>query len=400
MTSTTCNALDEESMDKEMSERTIRIQGPRGASMVLVVGLLQELGIESDDVDAIASGPPGSNAYDVVFREKDKCTSFLSYLNKGARRYKDFDYEFSMFGRQIVTLKVHWLPVCTRPMVIHEIFSKFGKVVAIKNDILKIGDFKTMSGVRLVSLEVSVSEKAAIPHIVAFDCGAKAQVTMQGRPPLCLRCLELGHVRGACPGSVTNGTARFSGSWADRVRRGGPKAAKSSADVTPSQDTEGDLATRKVAPDGSLEPISEAQWQQVKKGRSGKVTQKATPTTNEPKVKTAQKDPVAQEPAASKGAEGSTVQASTEAVKTTAQGEAVAHTVNATDSGAHHEMDTDIQGMKRTRDEEEHFTPMAKNKPGSGPVSSPEDPFEGMFTQDSVIDGLLASQSPHHNAIN
>ncbi|KAH3804393.1 hypothetical protein DPMN_132678 [Dreissena polymorpha] len=176
MSSKNWSALDEESMDKEMSERTIRIQGPRGASMVQVVGLLQELGIASEDVYALASGPPGSNSYDVVFKEKDKCDSFLKYLNKGARRYKDFDYEFSVFGRQIVTVKVHWLPVCTRPMVIHDIFSKFGKVVSIRNDTLKIRDFETLSGVRLVTLEVSVSEKAAIPHIVAFDCGAKALV--------------------------------------------------------------------------------------------------------------------------------------------------------------------------------------------------------------------------------
>ncbi|KAH3804404.1 hypothetical protein DPMN_132689 [Dreissena polymorpha] len=65
-------------------------------------------------------------------------------------------------------------------MVIHDIFSKFGKVVSISNDTLKVGNFETASGVRLVTLEVSVSEKAAIPHIVSFECGAKALVTMQG----------------------------------------------------------------------------------------------------------------------------------------------------------------------------------------------------------------------------
>ncbi|KAH3804385.1 hypothetical protein DPMN_132670 [Dreissena polymorpha] len=93
------------------------------------------------------------------------------------------------------------------------------------------------------------------------------------------------------------------------------------------------------------------------------------------------------------------VEASTEAVKISAQCETITHTVDATDSGAHHGMDTDIQDITRTLDDDEDFTPMHKNKPGSGPVSPPEDPFDGMFTQDSVKDGLLASQSPHHNAI-
>ncbi|XP_052230381.1 uncharacterized protein LOC127844314 isoform X1 [Dreissena polymorpha] len=352
-----------------------------------------ELEVTSEDVDALASGPPGSNAYDVVFREKVKCDSFLKYLNKGARRFKDLDYEFSMFGRQIVTLKVHWLPICTRAMVIHDIFAKYGKVISIRNDILKVGDFETASGVRLVTLEVSQTEKAAIPHVVSFKCGAKALVTMQGRPPLCLRCMELGHVRGACPGIVTDGTARFSGTWADRVRQGGPKASKATDEVTPSKGPGID-----VAPDGSLEPITEAHWQQVKKSR--KATPKDAPATKEPskKVKTVQLDQVE-----SQDVEGSAAPADTptEVVRTPggAKGEALLDSVHVTDDGAHHEMDTDIHGTKRTRSEDNEFTPMPKNKPGKGPVSSPEDPFDNLFTQDSVKDGLLASQSPHHNAM-
>ncbi|KAH3804405.1 hypothetical protein DPMN_132690 [Dreissena polymorpha] len=76
MSSKNWSALNEESMDKGLS-------GSRGASMVQVVGLLQKLGIASEDVDALASGPPGGNAYDVVFEEKDKYDSFFKYLNKG-----------------------------------------------------------------------------------------------------------------------------------------------------------------------------------------------------------------------------------------------------------------------------------------------------------------------------
>ncbi|KAH3739171.1 hypothetical protein DPMN_045818 [Dreissena polymorpha] len=61
-------------------------------------------------------------------------------------------------------------------------------------------------------------------------------------------------------------------------------------------------------------------------------------------------------------------------------------------------MDTDITGVKRTREEEE-FTPLPRNRPRKGPQTSIRDQIdllaEEMFTQDSIQDGILGMQSPH-----
>lgn len=53
-----------------------------------------------------------------------------------------------------------------------------------------------------------------MPHLVEFGSGQCVLITMQGRPPLCLKCRCVGHVRKDC-------TSR---SWAQVVRGGSVNA--------------------------------------------------------------------------------------------------------------------------------------------------------------------------------
>ena len=59
------------------------------------------------------------------------------------------------------------------------------------------------SGVRIVKVEVDEVGKSRVPHLLQFECGSRALVTVRGRPPLCLRCHRVGHLRSGCPGAVT-----------------------------------------------------------------------------------------------------------------------------------------------------------------------------------------------------
>lgn len=56
-----------------------------------------------------------------------------------------------------------------------------------------------MNGVREVLLRTDEIRKQKIPHLVNFQSGQSILITMQGRPPFCLKCRELGHVRRNCP---------------------------------------------------------------------------------------------------------------------------------------------------------------------------------------------------------
>lgn len=51
------------------------------------------------------------------------------------------------------------------------------------------------NGQWFATLEVDEVQKNNIPHLFKFACGNRALLTVRGRPPLCLRCHKVGHVR-------------------------------------------------------------------------------------------------------------------------------------------------------------------------------------------------------------
>jgi hypothetical protein len=63
---------------------------------------------------------------------------------------------------------------------------------------MKVGSGTFKSRVRLVKKEVSEIERGKLPHLLRNECGNKALVTVYGRPPLCLKCMQIGHYRSNC----------------------------------------------------------------------------------------------------------------------------------------------------------------------------------------------------------
>ncbi|KAH3828559.1 hypothetical protein DPMN_130540 [Dreissena polymorpha] len=183
-------------------ERTVKVHGKRGASMIGVINILTKNGVADTDVEWISSGPPGSLQYDVTFKEKDKCLTFLKCTKHQSVTHNNVLYRFLKCGKQIVHCRVHWLPAFVGDHVIAEIFDKFGTVLSIEHDTLKVGDFVTHSGVRVITLEVYNNKEDSVPHMIEFECGARALITMRGRQPLCLYCKEVGHVRMNCPNNI------------------------------------------------------------------------------------------------------------------------------------------------------------------------------------------------------
>lgn len=62
------------------------------------------------------------------------------------------------------------------------------------------GEHITLDGTRQVKMKVDEFKKQIIPHIINFKSGQMLLVTMAGRPPYCLKCKAIGHVRNRCPG--------------------------------------------------------------------------------------------------------------------------------------------------------------------------------------------------------
>ncbi|KAH3811387.1 hypothetical protein DPMN_139797 [Dreissena polymorpha] len=226
-------------------------------------------------------------------------------------------------------------------------------------------------------------KKASIPHLLSFQCGSKALVTMRGRPPLCLRCFELGHVKGECPGRASGGTNQSSGTWADKVRQKNTDAKFTQEDNPPSQSTEKSGATgvgENVASDVSVEPISESQWQETKR-RPRKDGSKVKPTQEGRTKKTKS----AKQPQEEKSKVPQVAQTQTTTVD---KGEAHSETTN---------MEVSVASAKRKVEEVENFTLMPRNRFVSGRMPAEDDGLDAseVLTQDGIYDGILEVQSPH-----
>ncbi|KAH3828489.1 hypothetical protein DPMN_130469 [Dreissena polymorpha] len=366
-------------INKGWMERTLKVQGTRGASMAAVINLLRANGFTEHHIDAVASGPPGSLSYDVVFTEKAKMMEFIEDVPSGGLTHDGVKYFVQSYGKQLVDVRVHWLPVFIDNRVLEEMFGTFGTVISIKHETMDMDGFHVISGVRVVRLQIDEEAKNSIPHLLNFACGAKALLTVRGRQPLCLRCMNLGHIRGSCPENSKPKTARNTsgdtdgsqgGSWAEVVSR----------------------KTFKKTPTEAAPMVSKVVGEETPSGgasgpdRAGESTESVNPQTGGGKghAKKAKTRSVF---------EGAPIEAGTTLGDT--QGEKLTDVVGVTDDGAHHEMDTNIQGTKRSIDVDDISTPMPRNAPRSGPAPPPEDPFDGMFTQDSIQDGILGLQSPH-----
>ncbi|KAH3808496.1 hypothetical protein DPMN_136852 [Dreissena polymorpha] len=112
--------------------------------------------------------------------------------------------EVSSLGLKRVMLKIHWLPVYFNTGKLSEIFSKFGKVLRVTDEHFDYDGVEIATGVRRVFIELEEDKLSCVPHLLNFACGARALITMYGRPPpLCLRCRTIGHVSRKCPGQNT-----------------------------------------------------------------------------------------------------------------------------------------------------------------------------------------------------
>ncbi|KAL3877948.1 hypothetical protein ACJMK2_035589 [Sinanodonta woodiana] len=99
----------------------------------------------------------------------------------------------------ITDLRVHWLPLYISDQLIEEVLSPFGKVLDITIDkTLLDKDTMTFNGTRNVKLQTTEFDSRHIPHIVSL-CQCGMLITMKGRPSICLKCRQSGHLRKDCP---------------------------------------------------------------------------------------------------------------------------------------------------------------------------------------------------------
>ncbi|XP_049270085.1 uncharacterized protein LOC125757874 [Rhipicephalus sanguineus] len=98
-----------------------------------------------------------------------------------------------------IKLKLLWLPPHLEPRRVEEAFQAYGVVKSIERETRRCAGMEQwMTTNRDVALELKDGiTVSSIPHIMSIY-GHQCLVLIPGRPPLCLRCKRVGHVRRQC----------------------------------------------------------------------------------------------------------------------------------------------------------------------------------------------------------
>ena len=182
-------------MEAESLKRSIKLLS-KGASLADIGTLLVKYGIPVSEVESISTGQPGDQSYYISFKSVSSVEKICLAAPLEVNNRK---FLLTCLGKQVINVRVHWLPAFAPSTLVTNIMTEYGKVLKVSDGFVEIEGVQVKSGVRNVMLEVSESQRLEVPHIINFNCGTQVLLTFPGRPSMCLRCHQLGHIRRDCP---------------------------------------------------------------------------------------------------------------------------------------------------------------------------------------------------------
>ena len=129
--------------------------------------------------------------------EEDKET----LLSRGTVQVNGKSFKIKSAARRHFAARVHWVPVFITNNVIRKTFGDYAEVKSFKHEVYTDAGLDGIAtGVRKVLM---VGDSHQVPHVLQVVDPDNAEVwkclvTIAGRPPLCLRCKKIGHVRKSC----------------------------------------------------------------------------------------------------------------------------------------------------------------------------------------------------------
>ncbi|XP_060082152.1 uncharacterized protein LOC132561440 [Ylistrum balloti] len=156
----------------------------------------------------LASGLPGEEIVS-VFRCEAPNTWFVTLrsevhvdrvVEKGPMKETYFSLVPERCDQRRLSIRVQWLPSWISDDAIAEHFDgHYGKVVHVSRETTTIGEVRLETGTRVLTLVIREGDQDLIPYRSRMF-GKVALIIVPGRPPICLRCQQVGHVRSQCPG--------------------------------------------------------------------------------------------------------------------------------------------------------------------------------------------------------
>ena len=180
--------------------RTVRLVPDEGKSFSTygdVLNSLVKLGVEPDEVKALYKVSAFDTSFSLMLAYSDTVERLISCKTIQTDRNR---FTIMKMTEQVVTLRIHWLPIYFDNSILKEILGQYGDVLDVRMLKSAHADVVAFDGVREVRIKVDEFQKQLIPHLVKFQSGQSILVTMYGRPPYCLKCSNIGHTRKNCPG--------------------------------------------------------------------------------------------------------------------------------------------------------------------------------------------------------
>ena len=159
-------------------------------------------------------------------------------------------------------VRVHWAPFYMPNRAIEAELARYGRINSCEHEVMarETGFNKVSTGVRTVTM--SGVQLADLPHLItvtSLEAGEKhvLLITVPGRPPLCLRCRQEGHIRKDCVtpfcrhhgqyGHATEDCVNAKSTYS-RVVQGTPRREPAMGEATAVDDPQAELATGGAAP--------------------------------------------------------------------------------------------------------------------------------------------------------
>ena len=195
-----CQETEYINVDK--MERTVRLvprESGRGASYGELLDAIEQVGVPTAEIEGIFKVSPTDNSFSILLKYDN---SIQTFIETASLKAGNMIYDIMKMAEQVVTVRVHWLPIFYDSSILYELFSKYGEVLDIKMMKTDHAKITTFNGSREVKLKTDEFRKHIIPHLVNFNSGQSILLTIPGRPPYCLRCNCTGHIRSRCPGRL------------------------------------------------------------------------------------------------------------------------------------------------------------------------------------------------------
>ena len=185
-------------VNAERLRKTVQLvpkSGSKAASYGELLNALEDLGVPPDEIEGIYKVSSTDNTYSVQMRFEDTVEAIVE---KGEFNVGGNQFDIMKLTEQIVTVRVHWLPLYFDNVILEEIFGEYGQVLGISMMKTAHAKLVAQNGSREIRLKTDEFKKQLIPHLVKFKSGRSVLITMAGRPPYCLKCGHVGHVRARC----------------------------------------------------------------------------------------------------------------------------------------------------------------------------------------------------------